>query len=169
MKLSRSLTLATALALAFPAGAAEAPSAEVVAIGKTLDFVADVSKYQAMFDSVVAFCRPSTPANVVDLARQLWLSKNQHYLDLRDKELARVLEEARANGSEPEQIAFLKDWVDKQYRVTLSNNRMYKDLLAHQDLSTSCPKRLGEMNHSSMDLSVISPSAAEYAETLGEP
>jgi hypothetical protein len=169
MTISRSLIFAIALGLPFYANAAEAPSAETVAAGHALDFVADVSKYQAMFDSVVAFCQPTTPANVLELARKVWLSKNQHFLDLRDRELARVIAEARANGAEPSKIAFLKDWADKQYQVTLGNNRMYKDLLARQDLPISCPKRLGEMNHSSMELGVISPRAVEYAESLGEP
>ena len=58
------LSLALFLALAHPAYSAETQSAEVVEAGKRLDFIADVSKFQGMFDSVVEFCRPYAPEHL---------------------------------------------------------------------------------------------------------
>ncbi|CAN5319552.1 hypothetical protein BH24GEM2_BH24GEM2_07800 [soil metagenome] len=167
MKLS--LYLVLLLSLARPAYAAVAPSAEVAAVGKTLDFVADVSKYQAMFDSVVEFCRPHAPEPVLKQSLEMWRTANQRFLDLRDSELNRVIEDARANGTESERVAFIEDWAKQQYTLTLSNNRMYKDLLGLKDLPIACSRRLGEMNHSGMSLHSLSPRAAEYARTVGEP
>jgi hypothetical protein len=166
MKLSLALIL---VVLMSPAQSQEAPSAEVFAIGKTLDFVADVSKYRGMFDSVVAFCSPHSPDHVVKRARDAWLSANQKYLDLREEELNRVLDDLRKNGAEPERITFIKDWADQQYQGTLNNNRMYKDLLGRVDLPISCSQRLGAMNSAGLKIETIAPRAVEYARTIGEP
>jgi hypothetical protein len=156
-------------ALVPPVQAQEAPSAEVIAMGKTLDFVADVSKYQGMFDSVVAFCRPHAPDHVVKLAQDSWLSANQKYLDLRDSELRRVIDNLRTTGKEPERIAFIKDWAEQQYRATLNNNRMYKDLLGRDDLPISCAQRLGVMNSADLKIEIIAPRAVQYARVTGGP
>lgn len=161
----------TLIVLAFisPAQSQDAPSAEVVALGKTLDFVADVSKYQGMFDSIVAFCRPHSPSHIVKLAQDSWLSSNQKYLDLRDKELSRVINGLRESGADSERIDFIKDWADQQYQGTLNNNRMYKDLLGQSDLSVTCPQRLGAMNSADLKIETIAPRAVTYAQTIGEP
>jgi hypothetical protein len=156
-------------ALVAPAQSQEAPSAEVLAMGKTLDFVADVSKYQGMFDSVVSFCRPHVPDHVVKLAQDSWLSANQKYLEIRDSELRRVIEDLRKTGKEPERIAFIKDWAEQQYQGTLNNNRMYKDLLGRDDLPISCAQRLGVMNSSDLKIEIIAPRAVEYAQGTGGP
>jgi len=163
------LALFLLLALAQPACSEEAPSPEIIATGKTLDFVADVSKYQGMFDSVVEFCQPHAPEHVVKFAREQWLTANQRFLDLRDSELHRIIEAARASGTETDRIAFIEDWAKQQYQGTLGNSRMYKDLLGRKDLPIACSRRLGEMNHQGMSLEKIAPRAAEYARDVGEP
>jgi hypothetical protein len=158
------------LVLVPPVQSQEAPSAEVLAIGKTLDFVADVSKYQGMFDSVVAFCRPHAPDHIVKLAQDSWLSANQKYLDLRDSELSRVIENSRKTGAEPSRITFIKHWAEQQYQGALKNDRMYKDLLGRDDLPISCAQRLGVMNSAGMRIEIIAPRAVEYAEgSIGGP
>jgi hypothetical protein len=157
------------VALVPSAQSQETPSAEVIAIGKTLDFVADISKYQGMFDSVVAFCKPHAPAHVLKMAQDSWLAANRKYLELKDSELSRVIAELQENGAEPERIAFVKDWAGQQYQGTLNNNRMYKDLLGRDDLPISCSQRLGAMNSGSLKIETIAPRAIEYARGAGEP
>jgi hypothetical protein len=163
------VSLALYLALAQPAYSGEVKSAEVVAVGKRLDFIADISRFQGMFDSVVEFCRPHAPEHLLKFSRDYWLVANQRFLDLRDKELNRVIEEARGNGAKPEKITLIKDWAKQQYQEALSNNRMFKDLFGAKDLDIACSRRLGEMNSTGMSLGSIRPSAAEYAKTAGKP
>lgn len=167
MKLFFSLILF--LALAHPAYSDEAQSAEVVVVRKRLDFIEDVSKFQGMFDSVMEFCRPHAPEHILKVSRMDWLSTNQRFLDLRDKELNRVIDEARAHGAKPEKIAFIKNWAKQQYKEALSNNRLFKDLLGDKDLDIACSRRLGAMNSAGMSLGSIRPGAAEYAKTIGKP
>ncbi len=161
------LLIVLLLGLADPAHTKEEHHADVQEVSKTLDFIADVSKLQGEFDSVVQFCLPHAPQYILKQSQGMWLMANQKYLDLRDKELRRIIKNAEANGAKPDKIASIHDWAKEQYKGTLSSDRMYKDIATRSDLDIACSKRLGEMNSSGMQLNSIAPRAVAYAQHVG--
>jgi hypothetical protein len=142
--------------------AGEAVNNDVQDVQKRLDFVANIQKFQGMYDSVVAFCGDKVPATILDRSKAEWLSINQPYLDLRDKELARVIEIATSNNAPPENISKIRSWVEDQYESRLHNDRLYKDLPSKGDLTIPCSRRLGEMVSEDMSLKALSPESVEY-------
>jgi len=99
----------------------------------------------------------------------MWMMANQKYLDLRDKELRRLIKNAEANGAKTDKMALIDGWAKEQYKSTFSSDRMYRDIATRKDLDIACSKRLGEMNSSVMQLNSIVPRAVAYAHAVGEP
>jgi hypothetical protein len=132
-------------------------------ITERLDFVANIQRFQGMFDSVATFCEGHVPASIFNNVKEKWLIENRKYLELRDKELDRALEIAAANGTTPEGVDQIRRWVNDQYESRLRHDRMYKDLIGTKDLTIPCSRRLGEMISESMSLKTLSPASIEYA------
>jgi hypothetical protein len=137
---------------------------------KRLDYVANIQRFQGMYESVAIFCGTYVPAHILDRSKSEWLGKNQSFLDLRDKELSKVIAVATANGATPEELSKIRAWVADQYESRLHHDRLYKDLIGVTDLTVPCSKRLGEMVSDSMSLKTLSPESIEYFNTVaGEP
>jgi hypothetical protein len=133
-----------------------------VHLEKALGFIGAVSGYQGQFDSVVNFCRPHAPGFIVQHSTSEWYKRNRELLELKDREVKRVVALARARGAPQENIDAFMAIPDKLYRNAADNDRMHKDLKGKPDLSTACASRLGEMLSDSMKLDRVAPDAWAY-------
>jgi hypothetical protein len=128
-----------------------------------------VATYQGYFDSVANHCEPHAPAHILQRARKAWQHANGDAVTLREREMARLIAEARANGMPQENLANLVAWPDKHYQASVQRDKFHKDLpdLFNGDLSLACTQRLGEMLAGNMTLERIAPDAWAYLQTHG--
>ena len=139
------------------------------AIAERVSYVADVQKFQGMFDSVVEFCEPHVPNEILQMSRTEWMKQNGAFLALRDKELGEVIGYMKEFGKTAEDIEATNSWFNEQYTSRLAHDRLYKDIATSGNLLVSCSNRLGAMVSESMALKHLSPEAYKYATSRGEP
>jgi|SRR6056297_227535 len=154
------------LFLCFAAGAAERATMSGPDVQKRLDYIAKIQRFQGMFDSVIGFCDDHVPPYLLERIHSSWLRKNQPYLDFRDSELSRLLEQAEVDGAADEDISRMRSWIEEQYESRLHHDRLYRDIVDEADLLIPCSRRLGEMLSSSMTLDTLSPESIEYYEFM---
>ncbi len=109
-----------------------------------------------------SFVGPTYLTFILQHSIDQWSKEYGRVLQLKDNEVRRIVELARARGASQEKLDEFIAVQERIYKKALNDDRMYKDLQEKADLSTECASRLGEMLSESMKLSRVAPDAWAY-------
>ena len=132
-------------------------------------FIMQVSTYQGYFDSVDRFCKPHVEALILKQAKFVWDRNIEDAIKLRDREMARTVDEAVANDLPAENLEKIRNWSETHYRKSVERDKFYKDLPSKfgGNLNLACAQRLGEMTALNMRLERVAPEAWQYLQEFG--